>query len=74
MVAVLLGLADGVSNGVIMTVGADAAPDGRRAEFLGAWRLTHDVGMFAGPLVAGAMYRWFPGHNGVRVQPLPVDP
>ncbi|WP_245746152.1 MFS transporter [Nocardia altamirensis] len=54
-VAVLLGLANGVSNGVIMTVGADAAPDGRRAEFLGAWRLTHDIGMFAGPLVAGAI-------------------
>ncbi|MFG1797316.1 MFS transporter [Nocardia sp. NPDC049149] len=54
-VAVILGLANGVGNGVIMTVGADAAPDGRRAEFLGAWRLTHDIGMFAGPLVAGAI-------------------
>ncbi|WP_280465213.1 MFS transporter [Nocardia brasiliensis] len=98
VVAVLLGLANGVSNGVIMTVGADAAPGGRRGEFHGAWRLTHDVGMFAGPLVAGAisavtllsvsafalvgaaalgagaMYRWFPGRNGARAQPLPVDP
>lgn len=96
-VAVLLGLANGVSNGVIMTVGADAAPEDRRTEFLGAWRLTHDTGMFAGPLVAGAisavallsvaafalagaavvgaaaMYRWFPGPNGLRAQPVPVD-
>lgn len=52
-VAVLLGLANGVSNGIIMTVGADVAPPGQRAEFLGAWRLTHDVGMFTGPIAIG---------------------
>lgn len=51
--AVLLGLANGVSNGIIMTVGADVAPPGQRAEFLGAWRLTHDIGMFAGPIAVG---------------------
>lgn len=49
----LLGLANGLSNGLIMTVGAFAAPEDRRAEFLGAWRLTHDVGMFAGPVSVG---------------------
>ncbi|WP_235916680.1 MFS transporter [Antrihabitans cavernicola] len=54
-VAVLLGLANGLSNGVMMTIGADAAPDGYRAEFLGAWRLTHDVGMFTGPIVVGVI-------------------
>ncbi|MGQ4599873.1 MFS transporter [Nocardia sp. R6R-6] len=53
--AVLLGLANGVSNGLIMTVGADVAPDAQRAEFLGAWRLTHDIGMFAGPVAVGAI-------------------
>ncbi|MGY2030380.1 MFS transporter [Nocardia gipuzkoensis] len=53
--AVLLGLANGMSNGLIMTVGADVAPDGQRAEFLGAWRLTHDIGMFAGPVAVGAI-------------------
>ncbi|MEU1546552.1 MFS transporter [Nocardia sp. NPDC005745] len=53
--AVLLGLGNGMSNGLIMTVGADVAPDGQRAEFLGAWRLTHDIGMFAGPVVVGAI-------------------
>ncbi|MGY4102190.1 MFS transporter [Nocardia sp. R16R-3T] len=51
--AVLLGLANGVSNGIIMTVGADIAPPSHRAEFLGAWRLTHDIGMFAGPIAVG---------------------
>ncbi|MFE1596326.1 MFS transporter [Nocardia sp. NPDC058705] len=49
----LLGLANGLSNGLIMTVGAYAAPPDRRAEFLGAWRLTHDVGAFAGPVAVG---------------------
>ncbi|MFE7742093.1 MFS transporter [Nocardia sp. NPDC057455] len=53
--AVLLGLANGLSNGLIMTVGADVAPEGQRAEFLGAWRLTHDIGMFAGPVAVGAI-------------------
>ncbi|MEV0343789.1 MFS transporter [Nocardia sp. NPDC050713] len=53
--ALLLGLANGISNGLIMTVGADVAPEGRRAEFLGAWRLTHDVGMFAGPIAVGVI-------------------
>ncbi|MGW5455125.1 MFS transporter [Nocardia sp. NPDC003979] len=49
----LLGLANGLSNGLIMTVGAFAAPPDRRAEFLGAWRVTHDAGMFAGPVAVG---------------------
>ncbi|MFQ6393939.1 MFS transporter [Nocardia sp. KC 131] len=52
-VAVILGLANGVSNGLIMTVGADIAPAGQRAEFLGAWRLTHDFGSFVGPIAVG---------------------
>jgi MFS family permease len=53
--AVLLGLANGLSNGLVLTVGADVAPEGQRAEFLGAWRLTHDIGMFAGPVAVGAI-------------------
>ncbi|MBJ8339548.1 MFS transporter [Antrihabitans sp. YC3-6] len=54
-VAVSLGVANGLSNGVIMTIGADSAPPGHRAEFLGAWRLTHDIGMFTGPIVVGVI-------------------
>jgi MFS family permease len=49
VVAVLMGVGNGLSNGVIMTLGADAAPVDARAEFLGAWRLCHDLGMLAGP-------------------------
>lgn len=54
LVTVLLGLGNGLGSGVIMTLGADTAPPGQRAEFLAAWRLTHDVGWMAGPLtIAG---------------------
>ncbi|MEU6701147.1 MFS transporter [Pseudonocardia sp. NPDC046786] len=52
-VAVVMGVGNGLGNGVIMTLGADVAPAGTRAEFLGAWRLTHDAGMFVGPLLVG---------------------
>ncbi|MEU1432093.1 MFS transporter [Nocardia sp. NPDC005746] len=53
VIAVILGIANGLSNGLIMTVGSDVAPPSARAEFLGAWRLTHDLGMFAGPIAVG---------------------
>lgn len=53
-VALVLGIGNGLSNGVIMTLGADVAPAATRAAFFGAWRLMHDGGMFVGPLtVAG---------------------
>jgi MFS family permease len=54
-VVVLMGAANGLSNGLIMTIGADVAPAEGRAEFLGGFRLCHDVGMLAGPLVIGAV-------------------
>ncbi|HWV78088.1 MAG TPA: MFS transporter [Isoptericola sp.] len=52
-VAVLMGVGNGLGNGVIMTLGADVAPPATRAEFLAAWRLMHDSGMFLGPLAVG---------------------
>jgi MFS family permease len=55
LVAVLMGLANGLSNGLMMTLGADAAPEEGRAEFLGAFRLCHDSGALAGPLVLAAV-------------------
>lgn len=54
-VAVLMGVANGLSNGLIMTLGADAAPEDGRAEFLGAFRLCHDAGSLAGPLLLAAV-------------------
>ncbi|SEE93626.1 MFS transporter [Ruania alba] len=54
IVAVVLGLGNGIGSGVLMTLGADAAPEHARAQFLGIWRLYGDAGMAAGPLVVSA--------------------
>ncbi|MBD8063814.1 MFS transporter [Oceanitalea stevensii] len=50
-VAVLLGLGNGMSSGILMTLGADTAPPGERAQFLGIWRVFQDSGAALGPLV-----------------------
>jgi len=51
--AVLVGIANGLSTGIVMTLGTDLAPRERRSEFLGLWRLLTDVGTAAGPMVIG---------------------
>ena len=50
-----MGLGNGISAGVVMTLGADAAPPADRAQFIGGWRLCNDLGSAAGPLVIGAV-------------------
>ncbi len=50
-VAVLLGLGNGMSSGILMTLGADTAPEGERSQFLGIWRMFQDGGAAVGPLV-----------------------
>ena len=54
-VAGLMGLGNGISAGVVMTLGADVAPPESRAQFLGGWRLCADVGNAAGPLIVSAV-------------------
>ena len=54
-VAGLMGLGNGISAGIVMTLGADAAPEDDRAQFLGGWRLASDVGHAGGPLVITAV-------------------
>ncbi len=54
VVAMAMGLANGVGSGMIMTLGADVAPPALRAQFLGVWRLFSDSGAAAGPLVVAA--------------------
>lgn len=54
-VAGLMGLGNGISAGVVMTLGADAAPAEARTQFLGGWRLCADLGNATGPLVVGAV-------------------
>ena len=54
-VAVLLGFGNGIGAGLVMTLGADAAPPDARVQFLGGWRLMADVGNASGPALIGAI-------------------
>ncbi|MCW2810038.1 MAG: putative major facilitator superfamily transporter [Friedmanniella sp.] len=55
LVAGLMGLGNGISAGIVMTLGADASPAVDRTQFLGGWRLCADLGNAGGPLVVGAV-------------------
>ncbi len=55
LVACLMGLGNGISAGIVMTLGADASPAVGRTQFLGGWRLCADLGNAAGPLVISAV-------------------
>lgn len=53
-VMALIAVGNGLGSGIVMTLGADAAPEDGRAQFLGGWRLCGDIGNTGGPLlVAG---------------------
>ena len=53
-VAALLGLGNGISSGIVMTLGSDASPAAGRTKFLAGWRLVSDTGNSAGPLLIAA--------------------
>lgn len=55
LVAALMGLGNGISSGVVLTLGADASPSQDRAQFLAGWRVCSDLGNTAGPLVISAV-------------------
>jgi len=50
IVAMMLGMGNGIGSGIVMTLGADAAPASGRTEFLGLWRLMSDLGGSLGPV------------------------
>ena len=54
-VALCMALGNGLGSGIVMTLGADAAPTVDRAQFLGAWRLTGEVGNASGSLGLSAV-------------------
>lgn len=54
-VAVLLGLGNGISSGVVMTLGSDASPPVGRPQFLAGWRLTTGLGQSGGPVLVAAV-------------------
>lgn len=51
LVGALLGAGNGISSGIVMTLGSDASPAVGRARFLAGWRLFADAGNGAGGLV-----------------------
>ncbi|MFN3336298.1 MAG: MFS transporter, partial [Thermomicrobium sp.] len=53
LVSLLIGVANGLGSGTMMTLGADLAPPGRTGEFLGVWRLIGDGGQALAPLAVG---------------------
>ncbi|MBT5962362.1 MAG: MFS transporter [Gemmatimonadetes bacterium] len=53
VVAMGMGLANGLSSGTMLTLGADLAPSDARGEFLGIWRFIGDSGHAAAPLIVG---------------------
>ena len=55
VVASIMGLGNGISAGIVMTLGADASPSEARAQFLAGWRLCSDIGNAAGPLLISAI-------------------
>lgn len=53
-VVVLIGFGNGWGSGIVMTLGADAAPEQGKAVFLGAWSILQDAGGLLGPVVVAA--------------------
>lgn len=51
LVGLLLGMGNGIGTGIVLTVGADAAPAVGRTQFLGLWRFLIDLGNGGGPLL-----------------------
>ena len=51
----VLGLANGLTSGVVMTIGSDASPAVGRARFLSGWRFCSGTGQAVGPLLITAV-------------------
>jgi MFS family permease len=54
-IAMFMSVANGIGSGIVMTLGADLAPRGNPAPFLGAFRFTGDAGNAAAPLLVSAI-------------------
>jgi len=54
-VALGMGVGNGLGAGIVMTLGADAAPKDATVQFLAQWRLMTDSGNASGPLIVAAV-------------------
>lgn len=52
---VIAGIGNGLGSGINMTLAGDFAPERRRAEFIGVWRLWTDAGAAAAPFIMGGI-------------------
>ncbi|MDT0143061.1 MFS transporter [Microbacterium sp. PRC9] len=55
MFAAVLGVGNGLSSGILLTLGADVAPKADPAPFLGSWRTLTDAGGAAAPLLVSGI-------------------
>ncbi len=55
MFAAILGVGNGLSSGILLTLGADVAPADDPAPFLGSWRTLADAGGASAPLIVSAV-------------------
>src|SRR5690606_5771390 len=55
MFAAVLGVGNGLSSGILMTLGSDTAPRDAPAAYLGSWRTLTDVGGAAAPLLVSGV-------------------
>ncbi|MFE7845200.1 MFS transporter [Microbacterium sp. NPDC057407] len=53
--AAVLGVGNGLSSGILLTLGADVAPKADPAPFLGSWRTLTDAGGAASPLLVSGI-------------------
>lgn len=65
LVALLIGFGNGISSGLIMTLGADFSPDNGRSHFLGIWRFMADSGGTGGPVLLSGLTAAFSLSVGV---------
>lgn len=55
MLAAVIGVGNGLSSGILLTLGADVSPKGDPAAFLGSWRTLTDGGGAAAPVIFSAL-------------------
>lgn len=53
--AVVIGVGNGLSSGILLTLGSDVAPKHSPAAFLGAWRTLTDAGGAVSPLIVSGL-------------------
>jgi MFS family permease len=69
LTSIFAGIGNSFGSGLVLTMGADIAPDQNRSEFLGIFRFAVNLGSVIGPLLLGALMDHLPleGACGVIV-------